>query len=131
MTKWLALDNISLPRLGDPEKLTDMVPRGETFERTEKEVEGLLRPRMGPPRIIKAVDQAAAPTYRPRDLSGSLRGPNVMARPDPKGSSTIRVMQGIPELTDPQAGEENDGESLEQGAIDLPPGTRVTAGAGV
>lgn len=122
MTKWLALDNISLARKGDPGRQTDLIMHGETFEAADRDVEALLRPKMGPPRIMKASDQAAAPTYRPRDLSGPLRGPEQGARPDPAGSSRVQVLQDIPELTEPSAGSEN------EDAIDLPPGTRITAG---
>src|SRR5260370_36963319 len=108
MTKWLALDKISLARIKDPDKQTDLVMRGETFERTEEQVAALLRPKQGPPRIIKAIDQSAAPTYRPRDLSGPLRGPMVGARPDPAGSSAIQVLGEIPGRREAIQGRQND-----------------------
>jgi hypothetical protein len=120
--KWQALDNISLPRKGDATHQTDLIMAGDTFEAAEADVRNLLHPSMGPPRIRKATEASEAlPRLLPRSLSGPLRGPQAGARPDPQGSSHIQVALP-PEATDPTS--EGQGED----AMDLPPGTRITAG---
>lgn len=123
MTKWQALDNISLPRPGDVGKQTDLVMKGETFEASEAQVAGLLRPKTGPPRVRKASEASTAmPLILPRAFSGPLRGPTGDARPDPAGSSHVSVALP-PEATEPALGSE-----MEPDALDLPPGTRIHAG---
>ncbi|MGH3300580.1 MAG: hypothetical protein ACRDOK_02660 [Streptosporangiaceae bacterium] len=123
--KWQALGNISLPRKGDAAHQTDLVMAGDTFEAAEADVKNLLHPRMGPPRIRKATEASEAlPRLHPRTLSGLLLGPAVGARPDPPGSSHVQVALP-PEASEPAIGSEGE---LEVDAIDLPPGTRITAG---
>lgn len=123
MTKWTALANISLPRANDPAKNTDLIMAGETFDATDKQVENLLRPKTGPPRVARAAAGGNAVLLQPRQTSGPVRGPAGDARPDPPGSSHIQV--AIPEEHEPSIGSEN---VPEVDALDLPPGTRITAG---
>lgn len=120
--------NISMPRKGDAEKQTDLIPAGDTFEAEEARVVNLLHPKVGPPRIRRIEEQNQdMPRILPRDVSnlGQLTPP-AGARPDPAGSSTVQVLERIPELAEPAPGGET--ATVEAEAMDLPP-RRVRAGS--
>jgi len=129
MPRWQALMNISLPRKGDVEKQTDLIPRGETFEAEEARVVNLLNPKFGPPRIRKIEERGEPmPQLLPRTVSNRQFGPPADARPDPAGSSDVQVR--IPELAEPQPDSEQ--APTGQDAVDLPPRrARTAAKAGV
>lgn len=118
--------NISLPRPGDVDKQTDLIPAGDTFTATEAAVQNLLHPKFGPPRIRKIEEQGEEmPLILPRHISNSLRGPEVGARPDPVGSSAVQVLKRIPELSEPQPDTET--KPAETEAVDIPPRARTRA----
>lgn len=123
--------NISLPRKGDADKQTDLIPPGETFEADENRVQNLLNPKFGPPRIRRIEEQKQEmPRILPRMVSNRQFGPPAGARPDPDQSSAVQVLERIPELTEPQPDSE---QKPAEEAIDLPPrrtrtGTRAGTG---
>lgn len=112
--------NISLPRKGDVEKQTDLIPAGETFEAEDARVENLLHPKFGPPRI-RRIEEASEPLPQllPKQVSNRQFGPPAEARPDPAGSSRTQVLERIPELTEPQPDSEK--QPVGQDAVDIPP----------
>jgi len=122
--------NVSLPRKGDAEKQTDLIPRGEVFEADENRVQNLLHPKFGPPRIRKVEERGQEmPIILPRHVSNQLRAPELGARPDPAGSSSVQVLEKIPELTEPQPESEQHPAETETEAVDIPP-RRARAAAG-
>ena len=125
MSRWQALVNISFPRKGDAGKQTDLILKGETFTADDNQVQNLLHPTVGPPRIRRIEEQGLdLPLILPKQISGSLRGPEVGARPDPKGSSQIL----IPELAEPMPDSE---QKSPEDAVDIPPrGARGRTAAG-
>jgi hypothetical protein len=126
MPRYQALMNLSLPRKGDVEKQTDLIPPGDTFEADEARVQNLLNPRYGPPRIRRIEEQGQdMPLILPRHVSNPQFGPPAGTRPDPKGSSAIQVLSKIPELTEPMPDSE---QQPAEEAVDLPP-RRVRAAA--
>jgi hypothetical protein len=126
MPRWQALMNISLPRKGDVDKQTDLIPPGDTFEADEARVQNLLNPKFGPPRIRRIEDQKLEmPNILPRMVSNRQFGPPAGARPDPVQSSAVQVLEKIPELTEPQPDSEQ--KPVEE-AVDIPP-RRVRAQA--
>lgn len=126
MPRWQALMNISLPRPGDVDKMTDLVTAGDTFTATEAAVQNLLHPRFGPPRIRKIEEQGQEmPLILPRHVSNRARGPEAEARPDPVGSSGLQVLERIPELTEPVPDTET--RPAETEAVDIPPRARARA----
>lgn len=129
MPRWQALMNISLPRTGPAaEKQTDLVPPGETFTATEDQVTHLLHPKFGPPRIRKIEEQGQEmPLILPRHVSNRQFGPPVDARPDPRGSSGVQVLERIPELTEPAPDTEH--RPVDE-AVDIPPRGRGRSAAG-
>lgn len=129
MPRWQALMNISLPRKGDVDKQSDLIPPGETFEADESRVLNLLHPKFGPPRIRKIEEQGQdLPRILPRHISNRQFGPPAGARPDPAASSAVQVLERIPELTEPQPDSE---QKPAEEAIDLPPRrTRAQAAKG-
>ena len=127
MPRWQALMNISLPRKGDAEKQTDLIPTGDTFEAEEVRVTNLLHPKFGPPRIRRIEEQGQEmPRILPRMLSNRLAGPGPDARPDPSGSSRTQVLEHVPELTEPMPDSEE--RPAAQDAIDIPPRSRARTG---
>lgn len=133
--KWQALDNLSVPRANDPEHKTDLVVPGDTVDLTEEQASHYLgtcrcpphQQRRQYPSIRKAAEASKPmPQMPPRLRSGPLRGPAsaIGERADPKGSSRI-IEQKVPEMDEPSPGS----ESGDENALDLPPGTRVAAGA--
>lgn len=120
-----ALVNLSLPRRGDPQKNTDLVPAGETVNLTKEEAAELNRRQPRP--VVRPAKEARQPLPRihPREMSGRIYAPpppprgSDQPRPDPPGSSHIveREVQ-IPEAGEPQIGSEN---LSEPEAIDIPP----------
>jgi len=130
---YVALTNLSLPRRGDKEKMTDLVMKGEVVYLTEEEARPLLRDdpmRDGrqTPVIRKAhgpESTSDVPFLLPKLLSGARTGPPQGARQDPAGSSY--VIPGPPEANPPVPGSEATGgqETAErqpqQEALDLPP----------
>jgi hypothetical protein len=133
-SKYQALTNISVPQR-DPEtgKLNDqndLVDPGDIVELTERQARnlmdtGLRSGRQSP--AIRPYSERNQPMPRlvARNLSGFLRTPapppadSDMPRPDPPGSSKI-IEQKIPELAEPQPGDENAPPPI-VGAIDIPP----------
>lgn len=127
MPRYQALMNISLPRPGDAEKQTDLVPAGETFTATEAAVQNLLHPKFGPPRIRPIEQQKEElPRILPRMLSNRLAGPGPDARPDPAGSSRTQVLERVPELTEPSPDSEE--RPASQDALDILPRSRARTG---
>lgn len=125
MPRWQALMNISLPRKGDVEKQTDLVPAGETFEADENRVQNLLNPKFGPPRIRRIEEQKEPlPLILPRMVSNRQMGAPAGARPDPAGSSGVQVLEKIPELTEPRPDSE---QAPQEEAVDIPPRRARTA----
>ena len=119
MPRWQALMNISLPRKGDVDKQTDLITVGDTFEADESRVARLLNPEFGPPRIRKIEERnEPMPLILPRSVSNRMQGAPAGARPDPAGSSSVQVLEKIPELTEPQPDSEH-GPAEE--AVDIPP----------
>jgi len=130
--RWQALVNISLPRKGDAEKQTDLILVGETFEAEEPRVANLLHPKFGPPRIRRIEEQGQEmPLILPRHVSNRQFGPAAGARPDPKGSSGVQVLERIPELTEPSPdSERTPSGDAEVDAVDIPPRRTRAAKAG-
>jgi hypothetical protein len=132
-TKYQALINLSVPRKGDPQKQVDLVMAGETVELDDDVAQQFLRhdPRAGRQvEVIRKVTGAAGemPRVPPRAVSGRLAGPPQGARPDPKGSSQIQMIETMPEAHEPQPGTEN---FTEVDAEDIAPrASRARAGAG-
>lgn len=118
---YVALVNLSVPRRGDPEKNTDLVPAGETVHLTDEEAAQYLRHGGRDGRQIAVIRPATGPKSSnlkpqrvpPRAVSGRLTAPPADARPDPAGSSAIQVAQPlIPESAEPVPGTENfDGDA--------------------
>jgi hypothetical protein len=128
VARWQALMHISLPRKGDVEKQTDLIGPGETFEADETRVQNLLHPKFGPPRIRKIEEQGQEmPRILPRQLSNRQFGPPAGARDDPDGSSSVQVLERVPELTEPQP--DSEGRVPEE-AVDIPPRGRSRTRAG-
>jgi hypothetical protein len=133
-SKYQALTNISVPQK-DPDtgKYTDqndLVGPGDIVELTEKQARALMATggRTGRHRpAIRPASEKSKPLPRlaARDLSGFLRAPppppedSELPRPDPPGSSKI-IEQNIPELMEPQPGDENSPPPI-VGAMDIPP----------
>lgn len=142
LTKYQALTHISVPQRSDGGVLTgqnDLVPPGEIVELTEREAANLMAVGGATGRRVPAVrpykDRAQdLPRLTGRDLSGLIRQPatpppgDTGPRPDPPGSSTVRVVEtgsGLPESAEPQPGSE---QAPDLGAVDLPP-RGMTAGS--
>lgn len=126
MPRWQTLMNCSIPRKGDAEKQADLVLAGDTFTADEADVQNLLHPKFGPPRIRKIEEQGQEmPLILPRHVSGPARGPIAGARPDPVGSSGLQVLERIPELTEPAPDTET--KPAETEAVDIPPRARARA----
>jgi hypothetical protein len=124
--KYEALMNLSVPQsaAGLDTGKNDLVAKGEIVSLTEAQARGFLD--KVPPRIRLASESSQPmPNIRPRDLIGRAFGPLVDARLDPAGSSALIVQERIiPEANEPQIGSETE----DQDSIDLPPGTRISAG---
>lgn len=125
-----ALVNLSVPRRGDPEKLTDLVRPGETVYMTKDEADKINRRHPRP--VLRPAKEATEPLpqIHPREMSGRIFAPPVpapesdAARPDPPGSSHLVEREvRIPEAGEPQVGSEN--LSAAQ-VMDIPP--RAQAG---
>lgn len=124
-----ALVNLSLPRIGDPQKQTDLVMAGDTVNLTTEEAAKINRQHPVP--VVVPVSDTESQPPRPRTLSGPLYAPPPPAkgtdlpRPDPPGSShLIQAEVRIPEGGEPQIGE-MDPSTAE--AVDIPPRPRGSA----
>lgn len=135
-SRYQALVNISVPQrdvvTGKPTGQTDLVGPGEIVELDEREAAHLMdtSPRSGhrvP--LIRRVEEQDEPLPRvhPAHASGMQMGPPAEARPDPKGSSRIQVMQEAPPAGDgpeghePQPGSEGQLPSDLIDALDIAP----------
>jgi hypothetical protein len=136
MSLYQALVNLSVPRVGDPGKETDLVETGETVELTDDQAALFLPPKRAEALIRPAKESGQPlPRLHPRLLSAvainprtgkriGMPGPPEGARPDPAGSSSVQVM--IPEANEPQIDSENAGDG---DAVDIPPSGRRRAAA--
>lgn len=139
MSKWQALNNISIPQKG-PDKQTDLVFAGETFEYPDAEAEAINRRHRVP--VLRKASEAKEPLpvltgrmlYNQPGRADSFAVGGVPARPDPEGSSQLIVQQSevlervgalagsrvshAPESNEPQLGSE---QGRLSDAIDLPP----------
>lgn len=135
MSLYQAITNLSVPRKGDPGKETDLVFAGETVDLDDDVAELFLPPRRNPA-VIRAAKESGAqlPRILPRQLSGvainqrtgkriGMPGPPEGARPDPEGSSEVRVV--IPESDEPQLDSESGAAAND--AVDIPPRSRRAA----
>lgn len=130
MAKYQTLVNLSRPQKGADGKYTgqnDLVLRGETLDLTDDEAAALNanQRRVHGHDVLRKATQAGKPmpSMTGRVLTGRPMTPGADTRPDPKGSTAVLVRQETPEASDPQVGD-LDNES----AMDLPPGTRISAG---
>lgn len=148
---YVALTWLSVPRRGDKDRQTDLVPPGETVYLTEAEarqferrdpgrdgrVASVIRKLSGPGGSAEPLPPRVVPNgafLLPRYLSGRLFRPpaplpgSSEARPDPEGSSHIQVVEDgkAPEAAGsavPEPGEMDDNlrAQVPQDAVDLPP----------
>jgi hypothetical protein len=130
MSAYQAIVNLSVPRIGDPNRETDLVMAGETIDLTDDMAANFLPPLKAFPMIRSVKDSGEPlPAIHPKQLSGisinrrtgkriGLPGPPEGARPDPPGSSTITMVEP-PEANEPQPGTED--SPPEQDAVDIPP----------
>jgi hypothetical protein len=103
MSRYQALTNLSVPR---PDNQSDLVPYGGTVELDDATAQLFLQRQPPVIRKVGAKDPGPLPVLVPRALFGSQRGlpgPPQDARPDPAGSTTIQVLENIPEANAPQA----------------------------
>jgi hypothetical protein len=138
MSKWQALNNISVPQKG-PDKQTDLVFKGETVEMRDDDAEAINRRHRVP--VLRKASEAKEPLpvitgrmlYNDRPRADTFAVGGVPARPDPEGSSQLIVQQSevlervgalagsrvshTPESNEPSPGSQ---ERLSD-AIDLPP----------
>lgn len=129
--QYIALDNLSVPRINDPDHKTDLVLRGNPVTLTEEQAAPLLNRRI--PVIRKASDGGPpSALILPRHLSGPVRQPPVpprgsdLPRPDPEGSTEIiETRTAVPEATPPLVGDEE--AAADPDAIDIPPRRRTGA----
>jgi hypothetical protein len=132
---YVALDNLVVPRRGDPTHQGDLAMAGETVYLTEEEAQLFTRCDPGKDgRQVPVVQKLSGPggtreppaRVLPRQVSGPVWSPGPPPpgsdgpRPDPPGSSRVQVMTDvrIPESAEPVPGSES-----EPGAVDIPPGT--------
>jgi hypothetical protein len=132
MSAYQAIVNLSVPRVGDPNRETDLVMAGETIDLTDDQAAAFLPPRKAFPMIRSVKDSGEPlPAVHPRRLSGisinqrtgkriGMPGPPEGARPDPPGSSVVTVLEP-PEANEPQPGSEDAPPPPEQDAVDIPP----------
>ena len=105
MTRCQALTNLSVPRKGDSQ--TDLVSCGEIVDLADDIAERFLQ--RTPPVVRKVAagkDPGPLPRLSPRQMFGATRGvpgPPEGARPDPPGSTTIQMLERVPEANAPQA----------------------------
>lgn len=136
MSKWQAMNNISIPQKG-PDKQTDLVFAGETFEYPDADAEAINRRHRVP--VLRKAAQAGEPMprltgrmlYNDRPRAETFAVGGVPARPDPDGSSELIVSQ--PEILErvgalqgaranraPEANDPHPRSELSD-AIDIPP----------
>lgn len=134
--KYQVLINTSVPQrdpvTGKPTGQTDLIGPGEIVELTPQEAQHLMdtSPRSGhrvP--LIRPYKESKEPLIRvhPAHASGMQAGPPAEARPDPRGSSRIQVMQDAPptgegpEGNEPEPGSEGQLPSDLIDALDIAP----------
>jgi len=144
-----ALINLSVPRRGDKDRQTDLVPAGETVYLTEEEARQFNRRGNRDGRQVDVVRKLSGPggsrepipRILPRHVSGRLFRPATpppgsdAPRPDPEGSSAVQVIEDgrAPETegamtADPAEMTDRLRDAAAPDAIDLPP-TRSRARA--
>jgi hypothetical protein len=156
---YVALTWLSVPRRGDKDRQTDLVPPGETVYLTEEEARqyqrhdpgrdgratAVIRKLSGPDGTREALPARVVPNgafLLPRHLSGRLFRPmqpppgSEGPRPDPEGSSRIQVMQdgNAPEAAGsmvPEPGEMDDNLRAAPvlDAVDIPPKSARSRGS--
>ena len=147
---YVALINLSVPRRGDKDRMTDLVYAGETVYLTEDEARSFNRHGTRDGRQVDVLRKVSGPDgsreepprLLPRHVSGRLFRPSTpppgsdAPRPDPEGSSAIQVLDEgrAPEAAGsmtPESGEMDDHlrETVQADALDLPP-TRSRAQQG-
>ncbi len=139
---YVALINLSVPRRGDKDRMTDLVYAGETVYLTDGEAEAFTRHGTRDGRQVEVVRKLSGPggsreelpRIPPRAVSGRLFRPAVpppgsdAPRPDPEGSSAIQVLDDgrAPETSgsmQPEPSEMDDNLRAQPlpDAMDLPP----------
>lgn len=132
-----ALTNLSMPRRGrKPDDPNDLVLAGETVWLTDEEAARFNRHNERDGRripVLQPLDEvepnAGPPRIPPRALSGPIHRPvsppkgDTGPRPDPPGSSTLQILERIPEMAEPAPGDEDQHEPPAEGpdALDIPP----------
>jgi hypothetical protein len=139
--QYVALINLSVPRRGDKDRQSDLVLAGETLYLTDEEARNFNRHGNRDGRRIEVVRKVSGPdgTHEelpralPRHVSGPLFRPatpppgSEMARPDPEGSSVVKVLDdgGAPETGGAMTAEPSEMADVlretPQDAVDLPP----------
>jgi hypothetical protein len=133
-----ALTNISVPLVkdGKEQDRNELISPGSTVMLTEEQAANLMATGGRTGRQYPAVRPLSEqvedmPRLLPRHFAGRVRQPvtpppdSDQPRPDPPGSSEIRVVQpDVPESAEPQPGDET---GMPTGAIDLPPRRSRTA----
>jgi hypothetical protein len=110
-SEYEALTNLSVGRTGsDSEKAADIVHKGETVHLTEEQAQRFLDPKRHRVPVIRPASEQneAAPRITARDLFGQRpRAEQFEARPDPAGSSGVRVIEDASaDPADPRNGPE-------------------------
>lgn len=139
---YVALVNLSVPRRGDKDRQTDLVPAGETVYLTDEEARQFNRRGNRDGRQIDVVRKLSGPDgsrgelprVLPRHVSGRLFRPPVpppgseLARPDPEGSSAVQVIEDgrAPETEGAMSAEPAEmadhlRDAAAPDAVDLPP----------
>ena len=139
---YIALINLSVPRRGDKDRLTDLVFAGETVYLTAEEARSFQRHGVRDGRQVEVLRKLSgpdgsreeAPKLLPRHVSGRLFRPTTpppgsdAPRPDPDGSSAIQVLDTgrAPEGAEPAKPEPSElsdhlRETVQADALDLPP----------
>jgi hypothetical protein len=104
-----ALDNLSVPREGDPDKACDLVLKGNTVTMSD-ELAAMFLPPHKPVALIRPAKEASEPLPRipNRAKAGPMRIP-AFARPDPAGATSVQIVEDVPESTQILVGSENEG----------------------
>jgi len=139
---YAALINLSVPRRGDKDRMTDLVYAGETVYLTEDEARAFNRKGARDGRQVDVLRKLSGPggsggelpRIPPRAVSGHLFRPSVpppgsdAPRPDPEGSSAIQVLDDgrAPETggamqPEPSEMDDNLRSAPLPDAVDLPP----------
>jgi hypothetical protein len=138
---YVALINLSVPRRGDKDRMTDLVMAGETVYLTEDEARAFNRHGSRDGRQVDVLRKVSGPDgsreegpkLLPRHVSGRMFRPTApppgsdAPRPDPEGSSSIQVLDDgrAPEASGSMQPEPSEmADHLREAvadALDLPP----------